>query len=100
METSLNRSQEGAKMPDGTIYVGKVNGRQVFAAPEDAKDSDGQTLLRTFNGAAAYADKLNRENYLDHNDWHVPTEEEMKLICENRDSGGLSKNFNTEGAFP
>jgi Protein of unknown function (DUF1566) len=37
----------------------------------------------TFNEAANYAAKLNREKYLGHDDWRVPTKGELNVLFHN-----------------
>ena len=82
----------GDKMADKTIYAGELDGKKIFAAPEDAP------LTMMFNEAADYAVKLNQENYLGHNDWRVPTHEELNVLHENKDKGALKDTFNLTGS--
>ena len=81
-------------MQDGTICAGEVNGQRLFAAPTDA------AVTMKFNEAAQYAKKLNKEKYLGHNDWRVPTKDELNLLYQNREKGALSGTFNLTGSYP
>ena len=78
------------KSPDKSIYAGKYGGKNmdgliVYAAPRDA------ALQMNFNEAANYAQKLNKARYLGHDDWHVPTLRELRILNENSEKiGGFS----------
>ena len=86
----------GGVVHDKTIYAGKVNGVKIYAAPQDAKQADGmRNLSLSFDDAADYADKLNRENYLGHSDWHVPSELELYVLFANKNKGALKETFNS-----
>jgi len=81
----------GEKRPDGTVYAGSLDGKAIFTTPEDAP------LTYTFNEAAKYAEQLNAQKYLGHDDWRVPTEDELNVLFSNRaDLGG----FNETGSEP
>lgn len=79
----------GARMSDGTIYAGisPDTNKPMYAMPADAP------LTMTFNEAADYAKKLNREKYLGHDDWHVPTKAELNLLFNSR-AAGISPDTN------
>jgi len=82
----------GTVMPDGTIYAGSTTpAKDIYAAPTDAP------LAMTFNEAADYAAKRNREIYLGHNDWRVPTEAELNVLFNNHATIG---GFNASGSDP
>jgi hypothetical protein len=83
----------GDKMPDGTIYAGisPDTGKKMYAAPADAP------LTMTFNEAAKYARKLNREKYLGYDDWRVPTKNELNVLFNNRAAIG---GFDGSGSAP
>jgi hypothetical protein len=70
--------QPGDRMLDGTVFAGSLNGKDLYATPADAP------LTYTFNEAAEYAQKLNREKYLGHDDWRVPTKAELSLLFKHR----------------
>ncbi len=38
---------------------------------------------------------MNRKKYLGHDDWRVPTKEELDLLRQNKDRGGLKDTFKT-----
>lgn len=79
----------GRKMPDGTVYAGTLpNGRRLFAMPWDAD------VAMKFNAAAAYAQRLNNNKKHGHDDWHIPSKEELNLLVENRNKGALKGTFN------
>ena len=84
----------GDVLADKTVYAGELNGKKIFAAPQDVKKADGTNLTMTFNAAANFAKMLNEENYLGHNDWRVPTREELNVLYENKDKGALKDTFN------
>jgi hypothetical protein len=68
-----NTKSAGEAMPDGSVYAGisPDTGGVLIAAPEDGK------LTYTFKEAAEYAEKLNAQKYLGHDDWRVPTKGEL-----------------------
>jgi hypothetical protein len=82
----------GDVLGDKTVYAGELNGKKIYAEPEDAG------LTMGFNDAADYADKLNQENYLGHNDWRVPTEDELNVLHKSKDKGALKGTFNLTGS--
>ena len=90
--------QIGDVLGDQTIYAGELDGKKIYAAPQDTKNDDGINLTMTFNEAADYAKKLNHENYLGHNDWRVPTREELNVLNENQNKGSLKGTFNITGS--
>jgi hypothetical protein len=63
----------GDAMADGTIYAGisPTDGKPMYALPKDA------SVLMTFNDAADYAAELTAQG---HDDWHVPTREELRVL--------------------
>lgn len=83
----------GTKKKDGTIYVGEVGGKAVYAAPVDADDT------MTLNEALEYAEMMNKVKYAGHKDWHIPTKEELNLLFENRKKGALKGTFNSAGTY-
>jgi hypothetical protein len=70
----------GHEMPDGTIYAGisPDAGKAMYAAPADAY------LTMTFNDAKEYAQGLNTQKAHGHDDWHVPTKNELNVLFNNR----------------
>src|SRR6266849_745613 len=77
-------------MPDGTVYAGvsPETGKAMYATPADAP------LTYTFNGAKEYASKLDAHG---HNDWRVPTKDELNVLFNNRAAIG---GFNATGPGP
>jgi hypothetical protein len=79
----------GDKLPDGTVYAGISPGthKPIYAMPQDAP------LTYTFNDAAKYAEQLNAQKYLGHDDWRVPDIKELNLLYNNRNRGQLKSTF-------
>lgn len=67
----------GDRMPDGTILAGisPNTNKPMYATPADAP------LTYTFNEATAYAKELDAHG---HNDWRVPTKDELNVLFNNR----------------
>ena len=51
----------------------------------------------TFNGAQEYAQDLNRQKAHGHDDWRVPTKDELNVLFNNRVA---IAGFNLTGSFP
>ena len=68
--------QPGDTTPDGTIFAGisPDTGKPIYTTPADAP------LMLSFNEATGYARKLNREKYLGHEDWRLPTKNELNVL--------------------
>jgi hypothetical protein len=69
----------GDVMPDDSVYAGLSpdTGKQMFAMPKDAG------VQMDFNAAAQYAKKLSEEKTLGHDDWRVPTKNELNVLFNN-----------------
>jgi Protein of unknown function (DUF1566) len=80
-------------MPDGTVYAGisPDTGRAMYAMPADV------SLTMTFNGATEYAQGLNAQEAHGHDDWRVPTKDELKVLFNNRAKIG---GFDLNGSGP
>jgi hypothetical protein len=80
----------GDKMPDGTIYAGisPDTNKPMYTTWADAP------LARSFNSAKDYARTLNRQYAHDHDDWRVPTKNELNVLFNNRAAIG---GFNESG---
>jgi hypothetical protein len=89
-------AEVGETMPDGSIFAGfsPDTGQQMFAMPGDAG------VAMTFNEATQYAQKMNAENTLGHDDWRVPSREELNALFKNRDEGALKGTVNLTGSYP
>src|SRR5207302_437178 len=64
----------GDRIPDGTIYAGispGSSGKAMYTTSTDAP------LPYTFDEAATYAKQLNKQRFLGHDDWRVPTKHEL-----------------------
>jgi hypothetical protein len=74
----------GDTMPDGTIFAGisPDTGKEMFATPADAP------LSYTFNEAQKYAEELDAHG---HQDWRVPTKDELNVLFNNRAIGGFKE---------
>jgi hypothetical protein len=94
MTEENTQMQIGDKMADGSIYAGMSpeTYKPMYVMPEDA------FLAIDFNQAAKYAEKLNAQNALSHNDWRVPTKEELNLLYKNKNKGSLKGTFNETGS--
>lgn len=92
--TSRLQSVIGAVMPDGTVFAGTLaDGRRLYAAPKS------ENIAMTFNEAAAHADKANAGKKLGHDNWRVPTKEELALLWENRNQGALKGTFKVRSSL-
>jgi hypothetical protein len=91
--TAAAEPKIGDKMPDGTVYAGisPDTGKAMHARPADA------SLTMTFNDAKKYAQGLNRKKALGHNDWHLPTKNELNVLFNNRAAIG---GFSESDSFP
>jgi hypothetical protein len=80
----------GEKMPDGTIYAGVSpdTGRDMFLTGKDS------FLRKSWWKAAEYAESLDAHG---HQDWRLPSENELKSIFNNAAAIG---NLNMSGRFP
>jgi hypothetical protein len=84
----------GAEMPDGTVYAGisPDTHQPMYVTPADAPLTRAFNTY-TFDEAKNYAKKLNAHG---HQDWRVPTKNELKVLFKNRaaiggfDTAGLS----------
>jgi hypothetical protein len=83
----------GHKMPDGTIYLGTSPdaGKPMYAMPADAP------LTMTFNKAAEYAKTVNSQKACGHDDWRLPTKNELDVLFNNRAAIG---GFDLRGSDP
>jgi hypothetical protein len=95
-KTPANTNQApapGDKMPDGTVFAGisPDTNEPMYATPADA------SLTMKFNQATDYAAKLNTNKYLGHDDWRVPTKNELNVLFNNRAAIG---GFNVSGSLP
>jgi hypothetical protein len=74
----------GSKMQNGTIYAGNSpdTGKPMYAMPADA------SVTYAFNEAQKYAQTLNACKEHGHNDWRVPTKNELNVRFNNRTAIG------------
>lgn len=114
-ENAKKEIQIGDKMPDSSVYVGisPDTNKPLYAMPEDAgvtmkeilenylrDDSEipeDVGLTVDFNQAAKYVQTLNRLHAHGHNDWRLPTKEELNVLYQNKNEGALKKTFNETG---
>jgi hypothetical protein len=82
----------GAVMKDGTIYAGisPDTGKAMYAMPADAP------LIMSFNEAGEHAKTINIQKAYGHDDWRVPTKNELNVVFNNRAAIGA---FNVSGSF-
>lgn len=83
--------QIGDKMPDGTIYAGisPDTGRRMYATPP------GASLTMPFNEAVERLKASNGRKLCGHEDWRVPTKNELNVLFNNRAAIG---GFNESGS--
>lgn len=77
----------GALMPDGTVYAGVSpdTGKPMYAAAQDV------TMEQAAAAQDAYRGKISLHG---HNDWRVPSKEELNTLFQNRNKGALKGSFN------
>ena len=82
----------GAKMADGSIFAGlTADGRQqIYAMPTDL------AVTMTFNDAAKAVKKLNNDKFLGHDDWQIPSLENLRVLYKNQNQGVLKDSFTKE----
>ena len=80
----------GQQTADGVFAGLTADGKQqIFAMPKDLD------VKATFNYAAAAVKNLNAENAFEHNDWHIPSLENLNILQKNQNEGALKGTFNT-----
>ena len=81
----------GQEMPDHSIYAGlTADGKQqIFAMPTDL------SVTTTFNDAAKAVEKLNADKALGHDDWQIPSLENLHALQKNQNAGSLKGTFKT-----
>ncbi len=87
---AMAHAKIGDVMPDGTVYAGislPMNAH-LFVTPQDA------AVAMQFNEAAKYTRELDAHG---HQDWRLPTIEELQLLFRNNQKGALKGTFNTTG---
>ena len=94
MATDPNKNRDtrasprpGDRMADGTVCAGisPQSGKPLYAMPSD------ESIRMSFNEAADFAARLETHG---HNDWRLPTLEELNILFNNRAAIG---GFNTTG---
>jgi hypothetical protein len=81
----------GARLADGSIYAGlTVDGKsQIFAMPTDLN------VTMTFNDAAKAVQELNNQKALGHDDWQIPSLENLRVLDKHQNEGALKGTFKT-----
>ena len=81
----------GAKMTDDSVYAGLTADRksQIFAMPEDLD------VTMKFNNAAKAVKTLNSQKALGHDDWQIPSLENLRVLQKNQNEGALKGTFKT-----
>jgi len=88
------RPEAGDRMPDDSVAAGELGGQQLFAMPQDAE------VRKDFNEAAAYVKQLNEEKAFGHDDWRVPSKEELMLLYNNHARiGGFNVTSGTDASW-
>jgi hypothetical protein len=84
----------GDQMQDGSVYAGlTADGTQrIFAMSKDL-------VTTTFNNASKAVKKLNadKNKNLGHDDWQIPTLENLRVLYKNQGEGKLRYTFQTVG---
>ena len=78
----------GGRMPDGTVYAGisPDTHKPMYTTPADAPISN---IDHSFNMAAKYSSRLDAHG---HNDWRMPTINELDVLFNNRAAiGGFNE---------
>jgi len=93
-DTAMNAAKDalevGATMADDSIFAGlDSDGKQILAMPTDL----GVTL--TFNDAAKQVKTLNSARALGHDDWQIPSLENLRVLQKNQNVGALKGTFKT-----
>ena len=80
----------GQQTADG-VYAGLTpDGKQkIYAMPKDLD------VVMTFNDAAKAVEKLNDKNTLGHDDWQIPSLENLRVMQKNQNQGKLTGTFKT-----
>lgn len=86
--------EAGDVMRDGTVFAGisPDTGKPMYAAPVDASP-----MMMNFKAAAQYARELDVGGK---KDFRVPTQDELKVLFDNREKGALKGTFNLSGSYP
>jgi hypothetical protein len=83
------RENGNVTMPDGSILIIHPDtGESFYAMPADAEET------MDFNQAKEYAAGLNINKTLGHDDWRLPSIDELKLLFGLQHIGALAKTFN------
>ena len=83
----------GTAMADGSVYAGKAaDGRLILAMPNDLD------VTMTFNDAAKAVKTINKNKSLGHDDWEIPSLENVRILQKNKDEGALKGSFNLTGS--
>jgi len=64
--------------------------QQIFAMPTDL------SVTQTFNDGAKSVKKLNVDKSLGHDDWQIPSLENLRVLQKNQDAGALKGTFTKE----
>jgi len=83
----------GGIMPDGTVYaeLSPDTHKPLYTTPADAPG------IYTWSKGEDYCRALQASG---HQDWHVPTKDELNILYENRNTGPLKGTFNETGSYP
>ena len=81
----------GGVMADSSIFAGlTADGKQqIYAMPTDLD------VTMTFNDAAKRVEKLNADKFLGHDDWQIPSLENLRVLYRNKNENALKGTFNT-----
>jgi len=87
-----NALEIGTAMPDGSVFAGlTADGKQqIFAMPTD------MDAALTFSDADKAVTTLNANKALGHDDWIIPTQEQLNVLQQNQHRGALNGTFSTK----
>jgi hypothetical protein len=97
--TATEALDVGTRMADGSIYVGLTTEgtSQIFAMPTDLiirRWRRGVSTV-TFNDAAKAIQRLNSHKSFGHDDWQIPSLENLRALYKNQNEGALQGTFRT-----
>ncbi len=84
----------GMRIADGTVYAGLTadGAARMFVLPHDLD------MAGSFNAAAKAVAALNARNAYGHDDWRIPSVENLHVLRKNQNAGYLCGTFKSAGA--
>src|SRR5215469_8095246 len=100
MTDTNGETEIGERMDDGTIYAGisPDTHKPMYVTPADVRKTQGAIRLYfTFHAAKKCAQGANALKSYGHDDWRVPTKNELDVLFNNRAAIG---GFDVNGSDP